>query len=326
MKKLILFAIALLAIGAGFYFSIEAGAITSMATMALGPIASKMSSRDLEYYAKKNFSSMDGDEDPDNYDNEEEFYSGYDDDFLDFGGKAQSFADSMESGRKFIITITNSTGNSSTRTMYLTPGLSWAPGQIAAVTSVTTATGSPLVYTTTNTNVYASGPMRDGAFLDKDGNAGLSGSGSPKTLALFLAYIYYHPTQISGMKIQATEASQIDQQFIIRPQDPFKTAEESYITPGAYQNQDTYRDKIIMVPTTGLVLSKDVQIEYPVLGNTSSNTVSITLFVGASFSTHTAMTKKVATAARTFSRVGAANVKKFQQLAGSRMNLGKGRR
>ncbi len=314
MKKFIFIALAMLAIIAVSIIFHPAAALASLAVLpAIGK--AKMSSRDLERYAEKNFSSFD--DDPDGYDDDpngfddEEYYTGFDDDFLDFGGQAQSFADNIDMSRKFQITLTNATGNSSTRIAQIGPGLQWVPGG-----KISSVSGEGAI-------TYTSGPIRDGAFNDKNGSSGLTGAGSPLTIDLFLSYIYAHPTQISAIKISATEAAQIDQIFTERPLDPFRTREENYYMPGTKQDQNTYRDKIITVPTPGLVLCKDKILEYPIVGNATSNVVALTLFAGPSFSTTTAMTRKVSRATRTIQQVGPRNIKKFQSK--QRMLSGKGR-
>lgn len=264
---------------------------------------------DLNKYAEDNFSSFEGDE------NFFEGYTGEGDDLLDFGGASGSFATEINNPRIFVMTLVNAYAG--TRTAYIIPGNLWLPGKVSSVTSVTTTTaaGDPLVYTstTTNTNVYPSGFVRDGAFNDINGSSGLTGSGSPKTVEAFFAFIKGNPITCNAIKVQSDSTTQIDQLITQRANSPFRTLEDKIWIPGAYQNQDTQRDKISLFPTTGLILSDQTQLEYPIV---ASSTCTITFFCGTPLNTAKALERKQQKAVTTIATVGLGNVQRYHAVKG----------
>ena len=268
---------------------------------------------DLNDYAERNFSSFEGDESP------FEGYTGEYDDFLDFGGPNRSFATEINDPRIFVMTILND--NSTNESVYLIPGNLWQPFMIKDInsTAVTTAAGSPLAYTTTVTNsfVNANGYLNDGASASIDGNP-LTGSGNPKTIKEFYAFIKASPCSCNLIKIQSNNnATQMDMQLTQRSASPFRTLEDKIWTPGAYQDQDTYRDKIIKFPTSGLILSDQTQLEYPIMGK---STITVTFFCGAVLNHSKALEEKRTKAVSTFHRVGLQNVRQYHAIKGTPVN------
>jgi hypothetical protein len=276
-------------------------------SLAFAPFATP---GDLGNYADKNFSSFEGDDRP------FEGYTGEGDEFVDFGGPNRSFATEINDPRIYVMTLINAAG--AARNAYIIPGMLWVPGRITGMTSATTAAGAPLVYTTVNTLIYPSGFVRDGAFNDATGEAGLSATGNPKSIEQFFSFIKGNPMACNAIKFQSSESSQMDQQITQRSASPFRALEEKIWTPGAYQNQDTYRDKIIMFPTTGLILSDQTQLEYPIVAN---STLTITFFCGAVLNAAKALETKRDAAVRTFSQVGLANVQQYHAIKGTNPNI-----
>ncbi|MCX6265867.1 MAG: hypothetical protein NTW16_00715 [Bacteroidetes bacterium] len=300
MKKIFYFSIiALIAI-----FAIPTHGATVLASVPM--IGSGLSLRQLEDFANGSLSSFDGDEYEgdgyadeyegdfdgyaDEYEGDFDGYTGAGDDFVDFGGYNKTFANAAESGRLFIVTLTNA--NAASRTALLCPGYLYYPGSTM------------------------NGAILDGAFNDTTGAAGLTGSGSPKSVTEFFAFVSNAPVAISGIKIESTLASQVAQQLIIEHMSPFKQLEQQIINLGSYQNENTFRDKIVTIPTPNLVLSNNTKIYLPIVG---SSTCTITFLAGAILNPAHALQQKLGRAGATMQRVGVARVK----AAGNRKRLRK---
>jgi hypothetical protein len=185
-------------------------------------------------------------------------YIGLGDPFLSFDGKTGSFIDPMDKGKIYNLTLTNGAG--ATRYALLCPGLL----------------------------EDAVGLIADGAFNDTTGTAGLTGSGSPQAIAILNAFVKYFPSLIVGMKISTNNIVQIDQQFIISKQSPFKTHATRNINVGAWANE--------INPNTGLIsvqesfyMNNQTIITYPIVATT---TVNIALFFGVSLNISNALRAK----------------------------------
>lgn len=152
-------------------------------------------------------------------------------------------------GGKAILTLTNA--NTAERTAVLCPGiLSSVAGKIAT-----------------------------GAFNDAGGNAGLTGAMSPKSIELFLEFIRRNPTQLLQMKVQSTEATQVEKMITYQRQSPFRDLTSEYIYLSLHQDENTFKDKVVTVPTLqyGLNFDDQTYISFPVVG---SSTCTITLQFG----------------------------------------------
>lgn len=215
-----------------------------------------------------------------------EGYDGYNDPFVDFAGIEDTFASEISSGRLFTMTIVNA--NASTRYAYLCPGYGYDPNNINLGVDFASTSRKPLPV----------GVVNDGAFLDANGDSGLTGSGSPKTIQQFLRFIQYNPLRVLGFKIQSTVTTQIQQVMTVQAQSPFRTLESQNITLGSYQDENTYQNNIVTVPEV-LDFNDQNQILLPIVG---SSTLTITLFGGAILNTASALNKKAAKAGKNIQR------------------------
>lgn len=194
------------------------------------------------------YSSMDGDDD----EGFEDFmsYTGEDDDMFDFGGTNRSFA-----GMSDMMFVMSITGHATIAdSAYIVPGYNWYPGKVA--------------------NGYV-----NTTFNGIGGNALTAASLTPnKTIEDFFAFIKSNPIVLAGIKIEGTVTSQVAGVMIYQKLSPFKDLETKTFALGAYQNENTYRDKIVTVPTPGLVLSDQTRVILPI---TPANTATLTFFVQA---------------------------------------------
>ena len=272
MKKQLLFIILALGIITISCFEAQSASLLALAPLGfMKGFGKNLNIKDLRAFASKNFSSFEGE-------NDNMFYTGMNDDFVDFGGENKSFVNSEK--RVFTMTLANSVAY--TRYAYIIPGLAFAPGRIGEITQ-DTGTKDITVH-------YPDGIVRDGNFDDKNGDSGLCGSGSPKTIETFFAFLAANPTHCHQIRIQAnTSASQIAQNLTIQAQSPFKDLESLVLTPSNITDQNTYQDKVVVFPVD-LVIGRDMRIEYPIV---ASDTVTITFFCDAIMNNNVTLKRKV---------------------------------
>jgi hypothetical protein len=267
MKKLFYFITALILISISFF---DFGLTVASTSMAMA-----LSVADIRQFANEKFSSFDG----------FSGYTGEGDDFIDFGGPNRNFYNATE--RMFTITIAN--GVAADSSFYLMPGLAYVPGLIENVTQNND--------TKDITVVYPAGIVKTGTFPALTTRNALTGTGSPKSIEAFYAFLQHSPIHVKAMKIQSSaSANQLSQFMTIRALSPFKDLQTEIINPDIYLNQNTYNDKKVTFPVD-IILSKDVQIEYTVL---ASNTITITFFCDAVANPTVTLANRVSTARQTF--------------------------
>lgn len=226
---------------------------------------------DLQDFAEDNFSSFEG----------ESLYTGEGDQWLDFGGPNNSFATEHMANRVFVVNINNQLNT--TENVVLFAGYTWFPG----------ATGNNW--------------LTDGVIKTVDTKT-LSASGSPKTIKELLSFIMKNPTNLNAMRISSSDATQIQQQMVYRELSPFKDLQSRIIDLGTYTNENTYRDKIVTVPTPNMIVSSEMDLTIPIMAN---STCSITFFFGGVLSQSIALKNKRSKASSTFAKVGIANVQRL---------------
>ena len=198
-------------------------------------------------------------------------YFGQNDDFLDFDGKTGSFADPVTRSKTYQITIANAAG--ATRVALLCPGL--VPNRV--------------------------GLIADGAFNDRDGNAGLScSSGSPGTVAQFNWFIQKFPSLIVGVKLATDSVTQLDQSLTIQQESPFKIHSSKVIPFGTFQNENSFNTKILSVPEP-FYMDQQTRIEVPILAGSA---LAMTFFVGTSLNIAKALREKTEKARDNMAVVG----------------------
>ena len=224
-------------------------------------------------------------------------YLGDGDDFLYFGGStidsSRSFAQSLPSGeglRQFGITLRNANTTDS-RTALLFGGyfadINLAPGLIAT-----------------------------GAFNDKAGLPGLSGSAQlpGKRIEEFLEFLKYVPSQLVMMKIRSSNIEQIGNPIQVKTLSPYQELPTEYIQPENAQDQYSNNDKVVT-----FMVEKQLDysrlFEYVVEPDT---TVSIIFYMGASLDTAVALERKRAKAAVTMNFIGGEKIQELARLQQAR--------
>lgn len=153
------------------------------------------------------------------------FYDGrinnYDGDINMFGGSGANGY--QNPNLTFQINLVNNGGGSGVDTCYLSPGLS------------------------ANTD---DGVIADGNFADAAGNAarftGSVPSGQP-TIASFLKYIQYNPSQLVLLDIKSDSSDQSQQTMFSQIEDAFKTNGQNKLLLSSYIDQNTFNDKIVKI-------------------------------------------------------------------------------
>lgn len=210
-------------------------------------------------------------------------YIGEKDPWIDFGGIAKTFADPIAKGRIYTMNFKN-THATQFATILLTPGLLG-------------------IYDT------VPGVIKSGTFLPRNASDGFDlsdpnklciGSGGPGSIELFKAFLQQQPLSVIGMKISASSPDQIEQNFELQRQTPFKTLETRPIFVAAHTDETANKDKVATVAEQ-FQLDNETQLSYLLLPNTS---VVLTLFCGASLSIAKALKEKSTRAGRNIKMMG----------------------
>ncbi len=234
-----------------------------------------ISARELEELARNgNFSQFEGEAVGDG-----KYYDGRNDDFMEFGGSIKSFLERQSgNGRIFVMDVTNTSPGGTDRNIILMPGYS-SEGRPAGSVIIT-----------------------DGVQTLAPGET-VTGLGKPKLIQNFLDFIQNHPTIVLGFKVRATNfPSQLDAVVNVRELSPFRTMESREIFMAAYQDEDTYQDKVVTVPEE-IIACDQSEVSLLVLANEK---VTITWFVGAILNDAVALKKKWGKAKYTKAALGQA--------------------
>ena len=220
-----------------------------------------MTAKQLEEMAMNgNFSQFEGQE---NF--EGDYYDGRNDDFVEFGGAIKSFLEKQKgNNRIFTMKIENQSVGLIVRNIILMP----------AYTPEGRAAGSIVV--TDGTIVIGAGEQ-------------IVSSGTPKLIQNFLDFIKFNPTIILGFKVRAkVSATQLEEVVTVRELSPFKTLESYEISLSAYQDEDTFQDKVVSVPEE-IIASNQTEVSIPLNAN---ETITISWFAGAILNTAVACQRK----------------------------------
>jgi len=140
-------------------------------------------------------------------------YTGFGDDLVDFGGKNLDFASEIATDRIFSITIANTTG--ADQTVLLVP--SYVPSIPANVAT-------------------------DGAII-----VNLVGSGAPKTIKNFLSFVAMNPTSVVAMRITSNQDMQLAQVINILRKSPFRDLENEQIVISSFTTEFATNSKMVTI-------------------------------------------------------------------------------
>jgi hypothetical protein len=199
-------------------------------------------------------------------------YTGYGDDFLNFGGggkAAMSFANEIASKNTFSIVVINNTGLA--QNVYLFASYA---------TKLTAVANGTLL-------------LKDGVITGLPG-ATLNASGTPKTIANFLAFLDINPTNIVGFKVSSNVADMVAAKMTIENQCPYKNLENHFIDFASYTSEINNNDKMVTINEPFQVDSQtDVYLNI-----TDQSRTTFTFYIGASLNTAHALKAKSGRAGR----------------------------
>lgn len=236
--------------------------------------------RQIQAAAEKYLSSFNGDQSSEFSGDE---YLGYDDDFLEFDGEANSFANEVRTGRRFTITLDNMQ-----------------------------AGDAPAIAASTNKNVILVPSFNpSGGFVIVDGGNNVPGangeagqnvvvSGIPESLVSLQKWIEKNPVRCLGLKIESTNVLQMGKYLTIAPKSPFRKLESENIYIQDYKDERQYQDKVATIMRPFFM---DNQTDI-ILQLAKASITTVTFYFGAALNTAKALRKKAAAANATLLPMG----------------------
>lgn len=126
------------------------------------------------------------------------------------------------------------------------------------------------------------GMLKDGAFTDKAGEAGLQASSSePDTIATLVAYVLAYPTTLKGIHFQFSDETQSSNSLTVNHIDPFSTRSPEIIRLQPEFNQYSQNKKDVFIPIDK-VIGVGKSLEYTLIPGV---TVTLTFYFGGSVNT-----------------------------------------
>ena len=147
----------------------------------------------------------------------------------------------------------------------------------------------------------------DGAVLLKEGTIeeNLTAKGSPRTCNVLTKYVHTCPTRIRSIKLNATDASQLDFPIRYRQENPWtKNAVEVERIPSNYQSQDTNNPNMVEVKDIADWMLSDLSTIIYTVG--AGQKVTVSILFGASVDLAAGLNKKAKDAALTVAAAYAA--------------------
>lgn len=212
-----------------------------------------------------------------NADGGAESYVGLNDDTMDFG-RAESFIDESEGEKEFNLSITNNTA--ATQKIQFNEIIAAQEGY----------------------NILKEGVV---ATIGEGENAKtLKANGDPRSIDLLANLIKHAPMRLRAIRFNVDNEGQLDEVLKYVRETPFETGVTTQKKPSNFQDQNTNNTKTVTVDLKDWVLGHDSTILYTIR---AGETVTMTLYFGASFDTAKALRKKhdraTKTAATLFARM-----------------------
>jgi hypothetical protein len=229
----------------------------------------------IQNYANNHFTNFDDDElidMPNAYGMENQMYTGYNDDMLDFGGMGigGNLLNEIATNRIYTLTITNT--DTAARSFLLTPG-----------------------YNPANTNI-----ARTGATVSREPNQPANSlilAGDPRPVEFFQAGINRNPVNVVGLQVEGDTLLLGRGSISIVTNDYTKETDDvETINFNHYMNTgDANGGKLIHIKRHFTIsYATEIRIKVP-----ESSKVTLTFLLGASLNTHKALRKKNQKAAST---------------------------
>lgn len=157
------------------------------------------------------------------------------------------------------------------------------------------------------------GILKDGAFNDANGNAGVSASTSEEDqINVLQAYLLSRPTILKGIHFQFSRQEQTAQALVVRAVDPFNNRANDTVRLQTQFNQFSNNQTTLYLPF-GKVIGAGKAIEYTLLPGAggAANIVTMTFDFGMSFDPEMLLSAAEMEAMRYVSQVGEATIQDF---------------
>lgn len=188
-------------------------------------------------------------------------YVGLNDHILNVGD-AESFIDEKEAGREFTIRFANTTA--ATQKIQFNKVLGLLADNHAL--------------------------LKEGVVVTVDESHKLTTEGDPRSIDLLLAMVAECPTRVRSIKLNVSDANQLDEPIKYLVETPFKSGVTEQKIPSTFQDQNTNNVKTVEVPlSSNWMLGFDSTIQYSIRPGISG---SMTLCLGASIDTAYALRAK----------------------------------
>jgi len=235
-----------------------------------------MDTQYLEQYADENFSGFEGDSDV-------SLYTGEGDDFLDFEGPTNSFANQNDLSRTFSVSINNA--GTTAKKMVIFNG--YKKEKVLSDEILMNETGGGVAidpYTVTS---------------------------NPSSLDELREFLNSNPATLGFIRLNSTNPQQLEQPISLSELTPFRSPQVNDIFLQKFVGENTFRDNIVTVPTPGLIVGSETKLAMTILPGSS---ITVTFFFGAVLSNASALKSKYRKAASSIAVVGLPNVLKSQSI------------
>lgn len=186
-----------------------------------------------------------------------EGFNGADDLSLSFPNNT-NFSNERETNESFSFVITNNGASAVDKTIALFPGYLLVAGDIKD------AGGNAVDAIATDGNIITAA------------SANVVGTGKPKKIAEFIEFCKRVPTRCVAIKMLVDDASQLENELVIRSLSPFSDKGYTTITPSHFKNSNQLDDKRVEIPTD---FAFDLQTAVIIKVN-AGRTVTLNLFTG----------------------------------------------
>lgn len=146
------------------------------------------------------------------------------------------------------------------------------------------------------------GQIVNGAFLDVNGDAGLSAiSGRRQSIENFMQFILFNPTRVLNARISSTQEGQISKNFLYQRISPWEDLPSKELVPSTFTDQNSQRGNVATIPFD-VQFDRQSIVKYVAVPNSVTD---ITFYFGASHNDVAALEK----------------LKQMQQMAANRSEI-----
>jgi hypothetical protein len=214
--------------------------------------------QEIDELANSAFTNLEGDD---------EHYTGFGDDLVEFSGKSLDFASEIASELVFSITVVN--GSSLSQTVLLNPSFEPSISNRTIVDGLIEAAIGGVV------------------------GADLSSSGSPKKISTLLKFIDKNPANVVAVKIRSNNTAQLSTSLELTRVSPFTNLPNELITLDSFTKEESANDKMVTVRRPfQLDCQTQLSVAIPAGSPTNPTISTFTMYFGAILNTAKALNSK----------------------------------